>query len=236
MRRLRQRPAPAKRRTLPGTAATWDVAASAGSLKAETSTRNRSACAASKALAANQGLYNGFLVAGLVWGLLEDSVDLKVFFLACVVVALWDLGGRSLRFQVDWAGAKDDGTLPGAWEEAARAHFEALRSAGVLSAFAQHALGRLQPAAASAGEGNFLRSQDLRFGRSSAFDLTTGAVAIEESLQLERLRGTGRNRGLPADVPLASVEGVTIRSHPWEEMLKGKRPEPHPIERFGCTF
>jgi putative membrane protein len=45
--------------------------------------------AASKALAANQGLYNGFLVAGLVWGLAlgESGFSIKVFFLACVVVA-----------------------------------------------------------------------------------------------------------------------------------------------------
>jgi putative membrane protein len=41
----------------------------------------------SKALAANQGLYNGFLVAGLVWGLVSEQTDVKVFFLACVVVA-----------------------------------------------------------------------------------------------------------------------------------------------------
>ena len=45
--------------------------------------------AASKALAANQGLYNGFLVAGLVWGLwLGDAgFAVKTFFLACVVIA-----------------------------------------------------------------------------------------------------------------------------------------------------
>lgn len=45
--------------------------------------------AASKALAANQGLYNGFLAAGLVWGLAlgAPGVDVKVFFLACVVIA-----------------------------------------------------------------------------------------------------------------------------------------------------
>jgi putative membrane protein len=44
---------------------------------------------ASKALAANQGLYNGFLVAGLIWGLwLGDAgFDVKTFFLACVIVA-----------------------------------------------------------------------------------------------------------------------------------------------------
>jgi putative membrane protein len=45
--------------------------------------------AASKALAANQGLYNGFLAAGLVWGLsLGDSgTAVKIFFLCCVVIA-----------------------------------------------------------------------------------------------------------------------------------------------------
>jgi putative membrane protein len=43
--------------------------------------------AASKPLAANQGLYNGFLAAGLLWALLADRMDLKVFFLACVIVA-----------------------------------------------------------------------------------------------------------------------------------------------------
>jgi putative membrane protein len=45
---------------------------------------------ASAALAANQGLYNGFLVAGLVWGLLaSDPVGfpVRIFFLACVIVA-----------------------------------------------------------------------------------------------------------------------------------------------------
>jgi putative membrane protein len=42
-----------------------------------------------KTLAANQGLYNGFLVAGLVWGLLRgaEGKDIKLFFLGCVVVA-----------------------------------------------------------------------------------------------------------------------------------------------------
>lgn len=38
-------------------------------------------------LAANQGLYNGFLAAGLIWGLVGGRRDVKVFFLACVVAA-----------------------------------------------------------------------------------------------------------------------------------------------------
>ena len=42
---------------------------------------------ASKALAANQGLYNGFLAAGLIFGLATNNRVFKIFFLACVIVA-----------------------------------------------------------------------------------------------------------------------------------------------------
>ncbi|MFQ6397693.1 DUF1304 domain-containing protein [Nocardia sp. KC 131] len=46
--------------------------------------------AATAPLAANQGLYNGFLAAGLVWGLIAadpTGFRVQVFFLACVVIA-----------------------------------------------------------------------------------------------------------------------------------------------------
>ena len=45
--------------------------------------------AMSKVLAANQGLYNGFLAAGLFWGLYLGAAGfaIKVFFLACILVA-----------------------------------------------------------------------------------------------------------------------------------------------------
>jgi putative membrane protein len=42
---------------------------------------------ASATLAANQGLYNGFLAAGLVWGLVSADLAVKTFFLACVLIA-----------------------------------------------------------------------------------------------------------------------------------------------------
>jgi putative membrane protein len=44
---------------------------------------------ASKALAMNQGLYNGFLAAGLLWGILLGAAGepVEIFFLACVIVA-----------------------------------------------------------------------------------------------------------------------------------------------------
>lgn len=41
----------------------------------------------SRVLAANQGLYNGFLAAGLVWAAVSARHDLALFFLGCVVVA-----------------------------------------------------------------------------------------------------------------------------------------------------
>lgn len=58
---------------------------------------------ATRVLAANQGLYNGFLAAGLVWGLLAGSQPFKVFFLACVILAgvygAWSVSRRILWVQ-----------------------------------------------------------------------------------------------------------------------------------------
>ena len=53
------------------------------------SARSKQAATATKVLAANQGLYNGFLAAGLFWGLSQGEAgrDIKVFFLGCVLVA-----------------------------------------------------------------------------------------------------------------------------------------------------
>lgn len=51
--------------------------------------QTQQAATATKVLAANQGLYNGFLAAGLFWGLSLGAAGLgvKVFFLVCVLVA-----------------------------------------------------------------------------------------------------------------------------------------------------
>ena len=47
----------------------------------------REAAEQSKVLAANQGLYNGFLFAGLVWAMATQQRDVALFFLVCVAVA-----------------------------------------------------------------------------------------------------------------------------------------------------
>lgn len=66
--------------------------------------------AASAPLAANQGLYNGFLSAGLIWGLFqgENGYAVKVFFLSCVVVA-GVFGAATAKRSILWVQA-----LPGA--------------------------------------------------------------------------------------------------------------------------
>ena len=62
-----------------------------------------------KVLAANQGLYNGFLSAGLAWGLATGAQDVKLFFLACVIVAgaygAWSVNRRILWIQAAPAAA-----------------------------------------------------------------------------------------------------------------------------------
>ncbi len=59
--------------------------------------------AASKSLAANQGLYNGFLAAGLVWGLFAGN-PVKIFFLACVIVA-GVFGAATVNRRILWIQA-----------------------------------------------------------------------------------------------------------------------------------
>ena len=65
---------------------------------------------ASKGLAANQGLYNGFLVAGLVWGIWLGAAGgpVKIFFLGCVIVA-GVFGALTASRKILWVQA-----LPGA--------------------------------------------------------------------------------------------------------------------------
>lgn len=62
--------------------------------------------AQSKVLAANQGLYNGFLAAGLIWGLSLGNAGLqvKLFFLVCVLIA-GIFGGLTANRKILWVQA-----------------------------------------------------------------------------------------------------------------------------------
>jgi len=61
---------------------------------------------ATKSLAANQGLYNGFLAAGLIWGLSLGAAGtpIAVFFLSCVVIA-GVFGAATANVKILWVQA-----------------------------------------------------------------------------------------------------------------------------------
>ncbi|NLI79088.1 MAG: hypothetical protein GX442_21925 [Candidatus Riflebacteria bacterium] len=73
------------------------------------------------------------------------------------------------------------------------------------------------------------------------YSLTTGALAIQESLQLDRMADDGRDEG-KATRPIDRLTGPTIRSHPFQKMIGGRAPGilPHdglvPVEFLACHF
>lgn len=62
---------------------------------------------ASRTLAGNQGLYNGFLAAGLIWGAILGDTAIESFFLGCVIIA-GIYGGATVGRKILWVQA-----LPG---------------------------------------------------------------------------------------------------------------------------
>ncbi len=73
------------------------------------------------------------------------------------------------------------------------------------------------------------------------YSMTTGALAIQESLQLEEMTGR-REIPLEHDVSISSLEGPKTKSHPFEEMLKGRTPKTFPAaalvpnDNYYCHF
>ncbi len=60
--------------------------------------------AATRILGANQGLYNGFLAAGLLWGLHTGNLAVQHFFLGCVLVA-GVYGALTVNAKILWVQA-----------------------------------------------------------------------------------------------------------------------------------
>ncbi len=109
------------------------------------------------------------------------------------------------------------------------------------------------------GGDDFFRGANERVSRVDLFSLFSGALAVQESLQLDTMRGENRPRprqrliAVPAPkvkekkdeerlaaearrkaekVKVASLTGPTIKSHPWEKMLAGKKPDIGNMARY----
>ncbi len=83
--------------------------------------------------------------------------------------------------------------------------------------------------------------RDRRDRRPDLYAMTTGALAIQESLQLEEMR---EGRSIPSDhsVALSTLKGPDIKSHPFAEMLQGRTPKTFPVaalipyDNYYCHF
>ncbi|UCG56259.1 MAG: hypothetical protein JSU70_15490 [Phycisphaerales bacterium] len=87
-----------------------------------------------------------------------------------------------------------------------------------------------------------LRDRSVRPSRTAdLYAMTTGALAIQESLQLEEMTGR-REFPLGRDVAISTLEGPTVKSHPFDEMLGGRTPKVFPVaglipyDNYYCHF
>ena len=93
--------------------------------------------------------------------------------------------------------------------------------------FAARSLSRRYGLFEEGPQGGFER---LGRNRPSLYDLTTGAEAMAETLQMERmgaLRADAKRQKRTEE--LADLPGVTVAEHPWKKMMAGKKPAPEPL-------
>jgi hypothetical protein len=64
------------------------------------------------------------------------------------------------------------------------------------------------------------------------YETTTGATAIAESLQLQRMLNTNVRDTGKRTVPIDKIEGIDIAEHPWEQMMGDKKPAPEPMAKL----
>lgn len=67
--------------------------------------------------------------------------------------------------------------------------------------------------------------------QSRAYEMTTGAWAVQESLQLDRMSGGTSDAVGPATVPVASIPGVTTPSIPFDKLIGDRRPVVEPLAK-----
>jgi hypothetical protein len=64
------------------------------------------------------------------------------------------------------------------------------------------------------------------------YETTTGATAVAESLQLQRMLDAKFRVDGKRTIPIAKIEGITIAEHPWDKMMGDKKPAAEPIAQL----
>lgn len=139
--------------------------------------------------------------------------------------------GRTEKRKPEQAVSRDD--LEGIWAVGQSQRFAVLQALAPESgfySFAQEASARKYGIPASTlrtwpgGRRTFVSTQ--------LYETTTGAAAIAESLQLERLLNRNvRDKG-ERTVDITKVAGITIAEHPWEKLMGDKKPSPEPLAQL----
>jgi hypothetical protein len=120
--------------------------------------------------------------------------------------------------------------LEGLWAEAQAARFAVLEAQTAdfgFYTFARQTTGRKY--GVFAPPLNPWGPQGQGLGQSRLYEITTGAAAVAESLQLNRLRGANfRDEGERA-IDVSKVQGVDVAEHPWKQMIGDKKAAPEPL-------
>jgi hypothetical protein len=132
-----------------------------------------------------------------------------------------------LPVSIDFSKAKPGDGLVKQWLRSQAADLSGTYSGD--NSFFPYARSRLlarlgTPATAASPEPEWLRSD----GSERLYEITTGALAMQESLQLDRMRNADLDTG-SRDVPLERIKGVTVQSHPWKDMIGAAQPRIEPI-------
>ncbi|HEY1381225.1 MAG TPA: hypothetical protein VGF55_30780 [Gemmataceae bacterium] len=126
--------------------------------------------------------------------------------------------------------AADD--LEGGWAVAQADRFAALEAQSPefgFYGFAKAAVGRRYGIRVPHMTGRDFDRRSHEYER--LYELTTGAAALTESLQLDRMLGRRRKEG-PRDIDVAKVPGIDIAAHDWAKMMGDKRPDPEPLAKL----
>ena len=128
-----------------------------------------------------------------------------------------------LPISIDFGQAKPGDDLVKAWLRAQATDLSAASSGD--NSFYAYARARLL---ARLGTAATAESFDPGVPRPEAsehlYEITTGALALQESLQLDRMRSGAIDAG-SREVSIETIKGVTVRAHPWKEMIGAKQPK-----------
>jgi hypothetical protein len=127
------------------------------------------------------------------------------------------------------------GDLEGLWASAQATRFAVLETLAPEFSFygyAREATGRKYGVPTPSLQSNFRFIGNGQADHRRLYETTTGAAAIAESLQMQRMLTTDFRDNGPRKVDIKKVPGIDIAEHPWQKMMGDKKPSPEPLAQL----